>query len=135
MNRIILAGALSCSLLALGACTSEEEQATLNGISAACAALPVGTTIAIQVASAIPGGAGAAAIAGTVQGVGGAACSTLIPAAQSIIDSVTKAGATAVVTATTVDPSGAKSVRRLQVTPAGKVFFSGTVPPSSFFGL
>lgn len=136
MNRILIAGASLCALAALplAGCTPEQEQQTVAGLQIACQGLAVGTTIAIQVSALVPGAAGAGAVAGVVQGAGGVACGTLIPAAQSLINSVTATGATAVVTATTVDPSGLKTVRRMQVTPAGRVIYSGTVAPSSGFG-
>lgn len=131
LRSALAGGALALALTAAG-CTSDQEQQTLNGLNIACAGLAVGTTIAVQVAATIPGAAPAATIAGTVGSASGAACTGLLPLVKDAIDNVTATGQTAVVTASATSPTGVKMVRRLRVTPAGQVIFSGNVAPNGF---
>lgn len=134
MTRVIRGAlAAACLALPLAACNESDKQTVYNGLQTACAGLQVGTNVAIQVSGALPNGAAVAAGAATVSAVGSVACSALIPTVKSLVDSITSAGGTATVTATTTNPvTKLKTVRTAKVMPTGQVIFTGTVPPNSF---
>jgi hypothetical protein len=133
MRKYQMLAVSALAVLAVSACTTEQEQTVLNDIQATCIALPVGTAIAIEVASSIGGaGATAATISQVVQAAGNTVCTTLIAGVQALITKINDQGGTATVTVNTSNPvSGFRSTRRMVFAPnaAPKIY---VVPPSPY---
>jgi hypothetical protein len=111
-KKLILASS-ALGALSVAGCTTAQEQQVLSDINTACIALPIGTAIAVEIASSLVGGAGAVTIANVIQ--------------AGVISQINTSGGTATVKVSTGNPGGRMTRRGTLVFRPGAAVY--VVPP------
>lgn len=125
---IVALGLVAVAGLALAGCTSAQEQEAASGVSLACTALGVGSTIAVAVAT-----KGQAQVISQQVGDGvSAACPLLVAGVNAAVSQITAQGETATVTVTTTTPKGVRRSARMSATNMGNGRVTYTIPPNPF---
>lgn len=116
---MIAAALLASAALSVSACTPDDTNKVLTGIDTACVVLPIGTQIAVQVASNIGGVSIPTTIGGQITQDVSSVCAGVTQAVSQIIQRINAEGGTATVTVETKTPRGVRRLHKMVFSPTG----------------
>jgi len=112
MTRVALPLAFVAAF-GLAACTPQQETDALAAIDALCIGLPEAASLVVSVGSSITGAQTVVSYANLINTVATKACSDFTAGVANVIASITAAGGTATVDASTTSPATAAALRHL----------------------